>query len=233
MRLLAVITLAVSGFLSVAGAPPQRGDSPSGGAESVREQVNSDFSALLEAFDQQSNNLQRIRIDADSFAYRSGSAREILERTRQAAVEHLDQPELEPMRDLVDFELRDSQRRLRRDPRCQSCVSDDSYREATRHVSRILRLLGTLDSLVVDLHVVSTPSSSRVTLWVRNSDEPERETTTEDTLKNVYRGRYLARVEKSGWKRAELPINLLRETGTLGCSLVESSSSEPSTCRLN
>lgn len=199
-------------------------------AEELLKKVSDSVGEVSETFDALNSNLTRS--ENPNAGYPKRVALGLLVQARDATLERLEAPELEPLRDWAGPMFARNINHLSSGPNSEP-VTRDAWSQAASGVSEVLSYIKSLDSLVVDLHTVSEPSESRVTLWIRNHSEPERETWTHDTIKNVYRGRYLSRAEKEGWKPAELEINLLTESGTLECRLVPETDDRQSNCRLN
>lgn len=84
----------------------------------------------------------------------------------------------------------------------------------------------------VDLKVKSRPQGARFEIKFRN-DSPFT-TATDGTITNIYRGRYVYRLSKTGYKDIQEPIDFIERSGDiLDCELIPSGSAQTSLpCKL-
>ena len=146
-------------------------------------------------------------------------ASRVLQRTESRLLDILDAPELAPMRDLVQYELAAAQGAVRQaaeaaaargrihgDVRlAQSSPSGGSLSRAIRFVGSLIDLLrrrAESNDLLVDVCFLSEPEGASVALHPVIDPQDVRETRTQGTIPNVWRGRYSYRVQLRGFQEA-------------------------------
>lgn len=95
----------------------------------------------------------------------------------------------------------------------------------------LARTLATLDSMVVDFYVESEPAGSKVSLWIRNHSEPDYATVTNNNIRNVYLGTYIAKARKAGCKPAQTKVDLFLNSDKLTCVLIKEDAVGESYCK--
>ena len=85
-----------------------------------------------------------------------------------------------------------------------------------------------------NLETQSVPSSASLALYIGDRNTPERETSTDDPVPNVYIGVYTVKVAKQGYQSYEFQINLVEDTGTtIYCQFAkEEDKTETTNCKL-
>lgn len=103
----------------------------------------------------------------------------------------------------------------------------------------VARLVAVIDrvlarSLAVDLRIVSKPRTGAAFHINDQAGGSDRDTSTDDTLKQLWRGLYRYNVTKSGYKTIEGGLDLWDDSGSeLSCELVGEKSAESATpCKL-
>lgn len=135
-----------------------------------------------------------------------------------------------PPRAVRDLMTKDTKKEPLPPSVCDDCVTMPSAQRAFSYVVERTRVLASVPSILVTLNASSNPSSAKLELRYL-SYVLYKETTTDNALPNVYRGRYRIIVERQGFKPASLVIDLFEDPGTrIRCSLSSSSASTPSSC---
>lgn len=146
-------------------------------------------------------------------------ASRVLQRTESRLLDILDAPELAPMRDLVQYELEaaqgavrqaagatDAPGRIHGDVRlAQSPPSGGKLSRAIRLVESLINVLRRRaegNDLLVDVCFLSEPDAASVALHPVIDPQDVRETRTQGTIPNVWRGRYSYRVQLGGFQEA-------------------------------
>jgi hypothetical protein len=147
--------------------------------------------------------------------------------------------ELIGLRDYIDDYFTNATQTLSRSefrsilPPCDGCVSQSVVESVYRLLSDRTRALSQIDRIAVDLTTNSEPPDARAEILYR-SDALYRSNTTNGTLRNVYRGKYRARMSLADHKTGTYDdVNLIDDPRTtLVCTLPPGTAASTATCRM-
>jgi hypothetical protein len=116
---------------------------------------------------------------------------------------------------------------------CDGCVPENAVAAFFSYLSGLGEGLAKIDRITVDLQTNSNPSEATAQILYL-SDTPYRSNTTDGKLRNVYRGRYKARVSLANHKTGTYDdINLIEDPRkTLECTLPAVTDPASASCRM-